>query len=575
MRRKLNPIPVGALCKRAIYGAIALIGIVFFAMSTNAAKVQDFIPKESALYLQLRDLDEVYAEIELSENWQKMQTLLPGAVPEMQQGLTMGLTLFGTDMRGLIKTVGYRTGLAMWQNEAGETQIGLLVHSGGNIGELQRLTKIIAGMMGMNEGTLIPEAGIYRKNHYSTLETPEHFITYGFVDEFLVAGIGKGSFEKLIDTFRKKASSIAKNPDFAKATKKFGAGELTTFVDVPQALSMLKDLSKSTRKQLEFFEHAYARLNLLEGGKCLQVYTQFTPPDPLDKLDKGVTMFLKEGSQLRTLKALSGEEELFVALAPPILEKVWQFAHAEIENNSTEETYTALSLFEENLHLDLETDVMAGLTGELALSVSDLTQFDPEVFSGLNVEFDGALAIDFGDVETQGSLIFNSSNPSKLNLIGNSILNVSNASVSQTDYSGTTVSEFAENVYHCKSDGLFLLSFSEDQIYALVDTIQQKKRPDALKQLPKTPTVVAQLNLARLLEATGSSLPPEVAISNVKEMSPLLAWLSVKGNEAVVEAVFSEEEAPLEVLANLAPFIAWNLQNQQEEASETEGEARE
>lgn len=547
---------------------VALLGITF---SANAAKIQDFIPQESALYLQARDLDEVYTELELSESWKKVQTLLLTAAPEAQQGFTMGMALLGTNLRGLIKTVGYRTGLAVWQNEARETQIGLIVHSGGNIGELQRLTKILIGMMGMNQGTLMPEGGIYRKVSYSTLETPEHFINYGFVDEFLIAGIGKGSFEKLIDTFRKHEPSIAKNSGFATGTKKLGAGEVTAFLNVQKALPLLKDLSNSDRTQLALFEHAYARLNLLDSGKCLQVYTQFTPPNPLDK---GIAMFLKEGTQLHTLKALSGEEELFVAVAPSYAEAVWELVRAEIANNATGDAYAAISFFEGLLNLNLEADVMAGLTGELALSVLDFTRFDPEALRYISIEFENSLEIDFGDVETQGGLIFSPSNPAKLNLIGNSILNATSAAVSQMDYRGTTVSGFGENAYHCKSDGLFLLSFSEEQIYALIDAVQQKKKPSALKQLPKTPTAVVQLNLARLLEATGNPLPPEMAIVNAKEVSPLLAWLSVKGNEAMVEAIFSEE-APLDALANLAPFIAWRLQNQQTETPSEAGEARE
>ena len=546
--------------------------IALFAISANAAKVQDFIPQESALYLHARDLDEVYAELELSESWKKVQALLQTAAPEAQQGFTMGMTLFGTDLRGLIQTVGYRTGFAIWQNEARETQIGLIVHSGGNIGELQRLTKILAGMIGMNQGRLIPEAGIYRKVHYSTLEAPELFVNYGFVDEFLVAGIGKGSFEKLIDTFRKHEPSIAKESGFAAGTKKLGAGEITAFVDVQKALPMLKNLSDNNLKQLQCFKHAYARLNLLESGECLQVYTQFTPLGPQDK---DIRMFLKEGKQLRTLKALSGEEELFVAVAPSYLEAVWELVRTGIANDADGDAYAAISFFEGVLNLDLEADVMAGLTGELALSISDFQRFEPEALSSISIQFENSLELDLADVETQGGLIFSSSNPAKLNLIGNSISNATNAAVSQMDYRGTTVSGFGENAYHCESDGLFLLSFSEEQIYTLIDTVQEKKKPSALKLLPKKPTAVVQLNLARLLEAAGNPLSPEMAIVNAKEVSPLLAWLSVKGNEAVVEAVFSEEEAPLEALARLAPFIAWHLQNQQTETSEAEGETRE
>ena len=47
---------------------LSLIGIAFAA---NAAKVEDFMPKESVLYVQLQHIDEVYNEIETSETCRK------------------------------------------------------------------------------------------------------------------------------------------------------------------------------------------------------------------------------------------------------------------------------------------------------------------------------------------------------------------------------------------------------------------------------------------------------------------------------------------------------------------------
>ena len=80
MRQKLNR---GSLW-------ICIVMLVSLMPSANAAKIQDFIPQESAFYLQVRDLDEVYAELELSENWKKVQTLLPTVAPRSATRLHNG-----------------------------------------------------------------------------------------------------------------------------------------------------------------------------------------------------------------------------------------------------------------------------------------------------------------------------------------------------------------------------------------------------------------------------------------------------------------------------------------------------
>lgn len=549
------------LAKLASQYCTVILCLVSISFSANAAKVGDCIPRDSFIYLQLQDLDAIYAEIEMSENWGKVLSLLTNASPEvaeLNQGMTMALGMFGTDLSGLIETIGYQTGFAMWENGDSNIQAGIVVHSGGNMGELQRFTKIVTGMMGMSAGTLKPDAGEYRKVQYSILELPQQSISYGFVSESLVVGIGEGSFETLIDTYKNRTFSLGKNKEFAKAYKKLGAGQVVGYVNVQQALPLIQELNVGQRRQLAVFETLFVHLNVLEVGHALEIYAQFNP----SLSDNEIRLFLKEGTQLRTLNGLSGDEDLFVAAAPVLLEGVWQIVRTELDEKATSETYAFISFLEGMLNLNLEEDVIAGLTGEIALSVSDLMQFDPEALEGLYISFDGAFEIDAAAVETHGGLIFNSRNPLKWNQLGNSVSNLQNASVSQTDYKGTAVSAFASNIYYGNADGLFCLSFSEEQMYALVDGIKQKKKPSYLKQLPKTPTAVVQLNLARLLESTNGAPPADMLLVTSQEISPLLAWVSVKENEAVLEATLSEKETPLEVLAKLAPFIVWSMNNQ-------------
>ena len=81
-----------------------------------------------------------------------------------------------------------------------------------------------------------------------------------------------------------------------------------------------------------------------------------------------------------------------------------------IAEEGDDDVYAGISFFEGLLNLNLEGDIFPGLTGELAISVNDLAQFDPSALESLEIEFAGAFSMDAGGVETQGTLIFNASN---------------------------------------------------------------------------------------------------------------------------------------------------------------------
>ena len=541
---------------------LLFVGTVF---SANAAHVKDFMPKESIFYLQLQGIDEVYGEIEVSENWEKTLALLPDVVPdwqEIQQGVLMAEGVLSTDLLSVLETVGYQTALAIWLDGTNTTQIGLVIHSGGNLGELQRFTKIVEGLVGMSGGgTLRLDAGVYQRVHYNAMEMDQNIVKYGFVDDFLVLGAGEGAFEKLMDTYRKDAPSIQENQEFTNTEKKIGAGVAIAFADVPSVLPLILDdngLDEVNRERLTIFQSLFARLNLLETGSLLQASVQFNPNLP----ENEIGLFLKKGAALKTTKALSDQDDLFVAIAPNILESVWELVRTEMTENATGETYAAISFVEGLLNLNLEEDVMTGLTGELALSVPDFTKFDPEAVNNVNLEFDGSFVLDAEGVETEGAILFSPSHHMKWNQIGNSLSNLQNASISQIDYNGTTVSGFASSIYYSKLSDLFLMGFSEEQVCTLVDAVKKNEKPSYLEQVPKTPVAFAQLNLARILEVAGQGAPPaEKVIVSAEEIAPLLTWISVENDEILLEFLLSIEDTPLEVLAKLAPFYIWSMEN--------------
>ena len=227
-------------------------------------------------------MDEVYGEIEISENWEKALALLPGLPDwqEMQQGITMFQGMLGTNLLGIIETVGYRTALAIWLDAAGDPQMGIVIHSGGNLDRLQQFTKIVEGLLGMaSENTLRLDAGVYQRVRYNVLERFDSITKYGFVGDFLVIGAGEGSFEKLLDTYSKDSPSIQQNKEFTGTLDKIGSGEVVVYANVPPILPVI-GLAGWERRNLAAFQSVFGRLNLMETDAFLQVAARFTPNLP-------------------------------------------------------------------------------------------------------------------------------------------------------------------------------------------------------------------------------------------------------------------------------------------------------
>ena len=296
------------------------------------------------------------------------------------------------DIRTVIETVGYQVGFAIWMNEAGNQQAGFVVHSNGNLTELKRFTKIAIGLLGLSEGTLTLDAGEYRKVKYNTLKMSEFLLTYGFVGDFLVIGIRENSFEKLIDTYRKKSQSIRRNKSYVETTKAMDSGQGNMYIDVGNFLPYLDNVDEEFRIHIEAITNVSAVLNLLEREPILQFQAKIDP----GASESLIGRFLKEGDDFSTLKSLSGDEDLFIAVAQGILKTAWEFITEQIEY-SDDAAFAFISHMEGLLNLDFNDDIAAGLTGEIALSVNDLSFFIPSSLVDVDLQL-----LDAGNVHTHG-----------------------------------------------------------------------------------------------------------------------------------------------------------------------------
>ncbi len=538
-----------------LFGFISLL-FAGLPSSVDAATVDDFIPVDSLVYLKLQDLDEVYSEITTSETWKMTIDHLVGEseLKEMKNGLLALQGILGTDVYGIIDTIGHQTGLALWVDDTQTFDGGMVIHSGGNLKELQRLSKIVSGALGLAGGTLILDTGEYRKVKYNMLKLEGAHLTYGFIGDFMVVGKEKDSFEKLIDTYKKKIRSIKKNTSYVKTSKKLGPGELSISVNATDILPYLDNIDDTSRTQLETFTRIQGKLNLLDASPLIKLHVEFNE----SHLESRITPFLTEnnrGGELKILNSMSGNEDLFVAFASGVLGAVWELIQEEIQNAETDDVFAFITFLEGILNLNFKEDVIAALTGEIALSVDDLSLFEPSALESLNINIENSIQVDASNVFTRGGLLFIPNSPIKWDQMGNSLSNLQNSSISSIDYKGKKVSIFGSNIYYAESDGVSLLSFSEDQMYSLVDRITEKEKIKILKHLPKSPLVFVNLNLIKLLQVVQDNIPVKNGAEIKQELFPLFAWIIVDDNVAMLEVILSDKESPIEVFGKMGTLV--------------------
>ncbi|MCG9129853.1 hypothetical protein JT359_19860, partial [Candidatus Poribacteria bacterium] len=117
---------------------------------------------------------------------------------------------------------------------------------------------------------------------------------------------------------------------------------------------------------------------------------------------------------------------------------------------------------------------------------------------------------------------------------------------------------FTSSIYLAEKDGFSLLSFSEDQMISMIDGFNQKKKLPMLKLAPKNPLAFVKLNMMKFAEVVSEG---EIIIDeSIEEVSPLLAWISVKEDVAKFEVVVSEKNSPLEEILKLVPFLVSNIE---------------
>lgn len=543
---------------------------VMLVPTTYAQTIETVIPVDSILYLKFQNLQECREAIENSENWKEAAGII-SAAPQWQDihQLMQALPMFtGTDIQGLIDTfLGGQIAVTVSPGTAG-LMVGIAIENrrvGANP-PLQKaeqiLSQVVATLSGMAGNPVQPEIKDYQGIKYHTAQLNTIELTYGRIDEtLLLVGITPGSFEKMVDTYKSEGSAITENTAYRPVADKFGKREVFAFVNVETGSPYLKAiLPPLVGTQLDAFQTLVYSWDLLQPGGSQQLFGTLKH----DAQGTLISLF-QEPSKMKAIQGLSGDEELFLMVAPSTSQTLWQMILGS--ERDTPATDGSLSSF----LIPDQTDLLGAVTGEFVTTAdSSVTNFVPKLIVGSTAGKIESFKVEFP--ETNLGLIFHPDSPMKWQTLFNGLLEkLSTEPPQQFDYKGMTFNTAAISgtLYYGNVNELFVIALSEKQYKSIVDNLLTgnptpifKKR---LERLSANPACLFQLNIEKfspLVETEG--LPwwrPEV-IGFTQKVGVLFAALAATEDTASLELTFSPEEKPIDAIARLTPIFVVALLSQ-------------
>ena len=531
---------------------------------TQAQTIETVIPTDSLVYLKLQNLNECREAIESSQSWKEAADTISTSPKwqSMNQVMQMLPMLTGTDIQGLIETFfGGQVAVTVSPGAEG-LMAGIAIENEGKLQEAEEiLSKLIRTLSGMSGGEVSLDEGDYQGITYHTAQLNTMQLTYGRVNgTFLLVGITPGSFEKMVDTYKKDNDSITENTAYQSVANTFGKSEVFAFVNMEIAKPFVGAiLPPPVSSQLEDFQTMACSWELLRPGGSLQL------SGTLKKDSEGTLIpLLQERSKMVSIQGLSGEEDFFLVVAPSSAHTIWQMILRPDTNTapSTDENMGSFLIPD-------QTDVFGAVTGGFVISanLSTLealkqhgTSFHTNITNG-RIE---SVELEFPEADL--GIIFNPQSPAKWQTLFSGFLDkLTTEPPRHFDYKGITFNTASTpgTLHYGSVNDLSVLGFSEKKCQSLVDNLLTGKPVPTFKKqlegLPANPALLFQLNLGRFLSFIAAAeeiawLGPEM-IAPTEKIGTLFASFTVGEDRAWLELTLSPEEKPINAVARVAPLI--------------------
>ncbi len=239
------------LASRSIlFANLLILAFCFLPVRVGGAddpgSVIDMIPYESLAYLYISDLDVVVQSAKGSPEWQEILGMeqITEDLEKAGQILSLLPMLVGITVDEFLSTFGHRMAACLMGMDAQRPIAGLIVDVGDYKEPVEYAVSQLATLPAMAGGSMIEEKE-YRGTAYTGLGNNTLQVKYGFLDNFLLAGIG-GGFEKLVDFHKDGGKSIRDTENFQYMEQKVSlSSNLCLYADLERAAPILKQLTEA------------------------------------------------------------------------------------------------------------------------------------------------------------------------------------------------------------------------------------------------------------------------------------------------------------------------------------------
>ncbi|MFC1715577.1 hypothetical protein ACFL6S_18040 [Candidatus Poribacteria bacterium] len=353
------------------------------AEAADAPKsVMDMIPYESLAYVYVSDLDVVVHTALESPEWQEIKgmEMLAEDLDKAKQGLSFIPMLVGITIDELLSTFGHRMAACLIGMGGEGPVAGLIVNTGDYKEQVEYAVSQAATLPAVAGGAMLEEKE-YRDTAYTLVGNDAIKVRYGFLDNFLIAGIG-GGFEKLVDFYKDGGRSIKDTENFQYMEQQVSlSSNISVYADIERAAPILKGLMAGMMGEADA-EAPGGMTPAMMADLALSSTKAFAFSLGLSGHVNEMYLYLKqtEAHPITDL-VLAPRSPMYSADLIPLDDGAMVGAHigdptelldrglklAEFLGTSTQDIEMQIQQMEDAVGLDLREDLLSALTGEIAV----------------------------------------------------------------------------------------------------------------------------------------------------------------------------------------------------------------
>lgn len=341
--------------------------------------VMDLVPYDSLAYVSISNLDGVYHLVKESPEWEELLGIeeMAEQLEQGRQALNFGPMLLGISIEDFLSSFGHKMVVIFMGMQGNIPMAGLIIDPGDHMEQLEYAAEQAATIPAMAGAAMVEEKE-YRDVPYTSVGNQAIKVKYGFLDNFLLAGIG-GGFEKLVDFYKGGGESIKDSANYQLMKQKVSlSGEICVYADLERAASMLEMLAamqagggqnpmNAMMMDLGLNSVKAFALSLSLSGHAQEIYLHLRPDEPNPITDLLLAPYVPMSSA--GLVPVKNGILWAVHIGDPVELLDRGLKLAESFGQNAEEIEGAIKQIEGAVGLNLKDDLLSALTGELAVAV--------------------------------------------------------------------------------------------------------------------------------------------------------------------------------------------------------------